>query len=368
MCLARHRLLVLSRIKVFGRITESIIMRLIVKSKRSESGRDESRVQRSGDWVIESHRSLRTARNLGRQALSSATLFALVCVLFVSHASAQPTLRFQPETGAKYVLEFEQTSNNKTTLLEKEVAMSVNMTMELEWSVLEKSDEGNYEIEQKFRRLTVMMKSDNVDPIEFDSSQDESDLTGYAYEFFKAVKPLLENPVKIVITPRSEVVQVEIPHETMEALRNAAGSMKLRQLFSRDGIEETLTGAMAVFPEEAVAEGEAWQVERESLIPEGTLKQTHEYKLVGNEDRDGQPLAKVEVKSTLDFEGLDDKIKKPMEIKEQSMAGTLWIDPATGMVHESEFNSKLMTVTPYREHSLETEGVQTLKLKLKKVE
>ena len=125
--------------------------------------------------------------------------------------------------------------------------------------------------------------------------------------------------------------------------------MRIRQLLTTDGIRGTLAGSLTIYPEEEVQEGDTWQTDRESTIKNGIVQQDHIYTLGPTEERDGNSVRRIDVKTTLAFEQPEDPIHEPQRIVDQSMQGPIWVDSTSGMFKRSEFKSMLVTEAPYRE-------------------
>lgn len=280
--------------------------------------------------------------------------------------AAADQLRITLQPGQAYQLKYTQVTQQTTEYDGKSIEMNSTMGMEMTWRVTDVDDAGMTTMKQRFTRFQIEMQSAQTDPIKYDSA-DEIDPTGYAYEMDKTLEPLLDADIEVTMSPRGEIIAVAIPQATMDAIREAPGSMRIRQLLTTEGIRDTLAGSLTIYPEEEVQEGDTWQSDRESKITNGMLKQNHTYTLGPTEERDGKSVRRIDVKTTLAFEQPEDPIHEPQRIVDQSMQGVIWVDPTSGMFMGSEFKSTLVTEAPYRESKLKTTAKGQFQLEVKAV-
>lgn len=269
------------------------------------------------------------------------------------------TLRLKLERDSAYRLVFTQETSQTTSVAGKEVKMTSLMVMEVLWKVTQIADDGKLTVTQKFDRFRIRLVSDQAEPLDYDSDLvDEAE--GYAYDLSEVLAPFLEGELEVVMTGRGKIESVTIPPDMMKSLREVNGSMQLRQLLSPEGLQQLLTSSLAVFPEQAVAKGDTWEVDRQTSLPQGSLKQKLTYALVGQEsyqpaeDIAATEAVRIDVKTELEFEQPEDNIRRPQKITSQDFNGSIWIDPQTNMFAGSKFTSRLETETPFRDANLKT--------------
>lgn len=279
-------------------------------------------------------------------------------------ASAQSVdLALAPAEGESFKLVYEHTTNQTTEVQGKSIEMKYEMGMEMDWVIDEVGADGVISLTQRFTRFRISMESTDVDPIVFDSNEADR-TTGYAYDLSKTLKPLLNADINVQLSSRGEIMNVTIPIETMDAIREAPGSMDLRQLLTKEGISETLSGSLTVLPEEAIESGGQWRAARTSQITGGDLDQKQTYTYAGVEDVEGTPFHKIDVETELNFRQPEDAVKQSQRITEQTHSGQIWFDEETKMFAGSEFSSELTTETPYRDALIETVSTATFTLKI----
>ena len=281
-------------------------------------------------------------------------LFVLVAVIggfsAARHARAQsPEWKFA--TGDSFAISIQQTSTVQTVVDRRSVDQTSVTTFEIEWTV-ESMDGENANIRQTITRVIAeltMPGKDGPKTIEYDSDTDTDKHKGDAKRLAKSFSQVIHQPITITITPRGEVLGVDVPQDTLESLRQMPGSMQGRKMFEAESIREMFSQAGMQFPE--TIEGETWETTRKFSI--GTpqhLTQTIKYSIT---DSNAQPL---EIKFTGTLQ-VDDTGKQRaveiefenLEIEEQDSSGTILFDNDSGNCQSSQSTTMLKTRTRYRD-------------------
>jgi len=192
-----------------------------------------------------------------------------------------------------------------------------------------------------------------------------------------AVKRFLGRPFKHVLTPRGEVLEMELPFELADLME--LGSTAPMQAL------KAMQQQPMIFPEQAIAPGYCW-INRRDLppkLPEGEqqtelppITQTVTYKLAGFEDVAGTECARIEMLGVMEIGGVVTMPMQPraggpglppqMPIPQGttkvgpahfSISGTIWFDREAGQPLKAEA-AMLLDVRQETEGSITVEGQQ----------
>jgi hypothetical protein len=294
----------------------------------------------------------------------TSSLVALAALLLAAaDARAQTLLRWKLQPGEKFRVEFSQKSDLETTVGTKPLKMSIDMTMDMNWSVDAVDQQGVAQLTQSFSRLAMKMDIPGTGAIQFDSAA-PAPAAGPAKDIAAAVAPLIGAPFVLKMNDRGEILEVKLSDEATKAFEAAAADARLKSVFSKESISETLRQSSAVLPEKPVQMGESWNVVTQTASPLGLVKQASTYTYDGTESRDDRTLEKIKVESTLTLDKQQDPSSPKIVLKEQQQSGTLYFDPAAGRFVDSEITQKLTTETPYREMIIRTKASSTMQMKI----
>ncbi len=299
-----------------------------------------------------------------RYRLVFVSFAALVAPLLASaDARAQTLLRWKLQQGQKLRVEVTQKSDLETTVGTKPLKMSIGMTMEMDWTVDAVDEQGTAQLTQSFSRLAMKMDVPGTGAIQYDSAA-PAPATGPAKDIAAAVAPLIGAPFVLKMNDRGEILEVKLSDAAAKAFEAAAADSRLKSVFSKEGISETLRQSSAVLPEKPVNKGESWNVVTQTASPLGLVKQTSTYTYEGPETRDDQPLEKIKVESTLTLDKQQDPSSPKVVLKDQQQSGTLHFDPAAGRFVDSEITQHLTTETPYRGMLIRTKASSSMHMKI----
>lgn len=205
-------------------------------------------------------------------------------------------LRWALKTGEKLEAVLSQDTNVASSLNNRDQKIGNKMLMELDWTV-KTADEARFTIEQSIRRIKLTINAPSKGGVKIttiDTAADEpsGQLAG---ELLQQISPLLEKSFLVTTNARGEILEVEIPDASMEAIRQAPASMQIRNVLTKEGLKELFGQSAIAFPENAVANGEAWTAETEYKSDLGKLQKTSEFTYTGTEEKDGIEFNKINV-------------------------------------------------------------------------
>lgn len=270
-------------------------------------------------------------------------------------------LRWKLQPGEKFHVTFTQQTVQATTVNNKPVKTSIDMTMEMDWVVDDVQPDGQAQLTQSFTRMKIAMNAGGAEPIQFDSA-DEQRPEGPAADIRRAVRRLLGAPFHITLNARGEILDVTLSDEAAQAIEQSTASDNLKQLLTPDGLRQMLRQSSVVLPEKSIAAGATWNEQVESASPLGTLKLRHEYRYAGSEERDGRLLEKITVETKFELIKPSAAPRSKLTIKSQSQTGTLYFDAAAGRFVDAETKQQLATETPYRDLLIQATVDSTLRM------
>lgn len=280
-----------------------------------------------------------------RSQTNTFRLSLVFLLLLGASARGQKQLRWKLQPSQTFRVNFEQKTVTETTGAGKPTGITINNQMQMTWKV-ESVEGGTMVMTQHFDRLSLMMKSGDAAPIEYDSAS-EQEPSGSAKEIAATVEPLIEAAFTVTMDHRGAIRDVQLSEAAAKALEST-DSAKLKQLFSAEGISRILSESAVEFPEGAVNAGDSWEANSETKSPLGLIKQLHTYTFAGAEDVDGTSLDKVTLKSVLEI-AKDKNVPSKLKLLQQERTGKLLFDSEAGRMVRSESTQKLTTERPYRD-------------------
>lgn len=274
----------------------------------------------------------------------------LLCALLITSADAHAAtaLRWKLAAGDQLDVQVAQTSKTETTVNNRTVKMSLHMVMEMKWLVESVDQEGTATISQMFTGVRIDMDAPSVGKVSFDTAQETKpgELTeGIA----AAIGPLMKAKFSVQMSPRGEIIKVDIPKETIAAIKKASTTSKLRQLLSVEGITQLLQQSLAKLPEEAIDPDHKWSMKTTIASPLGQLNQTHNYVFSGMEQRGDKQVARIEVVTDLSLEPSEETAAKKLSIKSHKQSGSMFFDLEAGRFVATDIRQSMVSETPFRD-------------------
>lgn len=275
-----------------------------------------------------------------RFCVSIATL-AILLVTGVPCLSAGELLRWKFKEGQTFQVKIEQATQTTTEVNKKQISMSLDMTMEMDWTVEKVAADQTAKLSQVFTRLAMKASVPGAKTVEFDSAS-KQEPTAEAAEILAGVSPLLKARFRLSMTELGEIQDVQVSEEELTAAFANAASTKLKELFSQESITKTLRQALMQLPQEEVNAGATWTQSRSTTTPLGDIKQDAKFTLVGEDEKTGSQKIQVATTLTLTPSGKS-------RLKEHASTGLRLFDQEAGRLVSSTTNQELLTESSYRE-------------------
>ncbi|MCH2180693.1 MAG: DUF6263 family protein [Mariniblastus sp.] len=296
-----------------------------------------------------------------RPALTGFLVFAL---LPLSTICAQETaLKWNLASNEKFSLEMQQQVEIVSQVDRRTRTSSNDMQMWIDWEVMGVEANGNYTIKQTIQRIKLVTKTPNdsgEQVINVDTDAQESG-GGLAGQLTQMITPLVGNTITFQMTNRGMIESVDIPEASMESLRQAPESMRLRELFSKEGLSEMFGQAALQTPDKPVSQGEQWESRREITSEMGTFERVQAFTFQGQSAN--SELQVIKLKTEMQEKAPSETGAKLEEFKG---TGTFEYNPEEGIFTDSQVDNQMVTSKPYSDMMIETSVTSRIRLRIKR--
>lgn len=293
------------------------------------------------------------------QALSW-LLVGIVASTWPSVANSQTLLRWKLKPGETLDLIVQQETESQVAFSGKSATTKIDLTVGLDWQVTV-ADDKEIKLKQTIKEIKLKLQSPQGGLIEYDSAT-AARPTGQARDIADSLKPLIGAEIELTMTGRGEIVSAEPANKTTEELVAPQGKPDEPKELSRSAIEQLLKQPVVILPEKAVSASDEWTRTSELAAAAGSFEQVTTYRLSNVAEQNGQPIARLEMKSKLKpvaASAPPAKLppgKKPavgkLGVKSHEQSGTIQFAVDAGRVTEAEQTQKLVTERPYRETTI----------------
>jgi hypothetical protein len=232
-------------------------------------------------------------------------------------------------------MKMDQTSSME--LAGQKMEQKMNMTFEMSTGVTKHEDGKQKRLAVKYDRMAMDMTM-GPQKFAFDSAKPEDDALGLG----KMIGGIVGKEFKVLVNANDEVTDIENYDAVAGALGGGAAS-PLGQMFGKDQMVEMMKqGALHSSPGKPVKVGDSWPLNFTMKAPPvGSITIKGTYTLKGAGPHDGVPCLEIAMDATLatDAGGAGTPAQVAAlgaKITGGKTAGTLWFDPALGMVRGSD--------------------------------
>lgn len=302
----------------------------------------------------------------------AATLFGLVSQ---SLAQSQP-MSWKLAAGDRFEVTLNQTSSANTKVESRKTLIENATTLEMSWDVLKVAG-GVATIEQSILGISLDVNNPAVpiQAISFDTSASEEDAKEYSKPskaLLKQIKPLVGLKFNVMMASNGEIKEVTLTPESAEVINQLPDTVRIRQLFSPQGLTEILGASAILFPEKPIEAGASWSDDKSVTTALGDFTRRRVYTVVGSKTVDGQELTEIQMEPTLVPKQTDEKkdsVESSLDSKLISFTGSgmLLVDVDGGYLKSSSFENELKSERPYREKTIETAVKNQIRMTINKL-
>jgi len=272
----------------------------------------------------------------------AAFLVTIVLVTSTAHAQSEKQFRWKMAEGDAFTVQLVQKTKIKSNIDRRVQEITNNMTLHMDWKVLSIDDDKNVMVEQSIKRIELNSVTPTVGGTQTVSvdTDDKDRLKDLAKKLHTQVSKLIDTKYSVKMSARGEILDVEIPKDSMEAIRQAPSSMQIRKVLTEDGLKELFGQSAITFPAAAINKGNDWSTTNDVTNSLGAFKKTNTYTYAGSTEKDGKQLDKFSIATTLEKTADGKAGSKVVEFKS---GGELLFDSDSGCVTESSSENTMNT-------------------------
>ena len=274
----------------------------------------------------------------------------LVCGTSVE---AQQALRWKFQPGTQYQVSFDQTTSSKTQAGQESIQVRLHMGMAMQWKVMQVDDAGTATMEQAFTRIRLELENPGVEQVSYDSSS-RSNPVGEAAQIAAALGPVIGKTFRVRMTSRGIVQEVIASSEMQAALKRIPQESRLKDVFTRQGLTQTLRQSHGVLPAKVVQQGDQWEAVEAVGTPLGDLKTKTRYRYAKDVEDAGVAAAQIQVHGQIELVPVKEKGSSgnDLRIESQEIAGEILFASSQGHLLRSEIKQQMVTQSQYRDLQL----------------
>ena len=276
--------------------------------------------------------------------------------------------------GDAFEVSFDQETivTTEFNLIERKIGSRVQLTMG--WNVSGVTPNGVATIDQTIERIVMTLYAPQVGELRAGQEAQattivaDTDLaevdTKVAKNMLKQIQPLVNASFTVTMQPNGAIDSVVASPQTLETIRNAPGSMKIRELLTPEGLEQIFGQSIIVLPKSDFKDGETWSGTREATTELGSFSISDQFTFEGDSEFEGATLPTISVSSDSTLNPQEDG--EPIEFTGTSGEGKIYFDPAAKIFVASEFRNEYQISQPVRESAVNTNSVSTAKMRITK--
>jgi hypothetical protein len=277
--------------------------------------------------------------------------FLFFCCWLALPVGAQDRLVWTLTEGDQFEVVISQKSEMETLVTRTKVKIDLELIYHMQWKVLAVADNGNFAIEQAFSRMSVRLARSKKNDLVYDTDSGQPPEEN-AQPYARVYDKLIGIPFRVEMTPRGEIVKVELNVKDRETIEQIPETMQARRLFEKKGLTEVLNGDGFVLPNEAISKGFTWLLTKNKKMTFGAAEVENVYTYQG---KTPQGLAEFKVDSKIE---LDDQPENPSEkslrLISQEHSGRILFNPVLGRLDSVTLVQEMKTEKPFREMMIET--------------
>ena len=292
------------------------------------------------------------------------SLLLLITTLLALQAKAQDIdLTWKLSANDKFSITMQQQAKIVSQVDQRNRTSSNDMQMWVDWEVVEVSPTGVYKIEQTIRRITLVTKTPNDSGEQVTNVDTETidNTRGLAARLGQMIAPLIGATITIQMTERGSIESVVIPETTMESLRQAPESMRLRQLFTEESLSQMFGQAALQTPDQPITSGATWKANREISSDMGSFDQVQLFTLQKQQTESN--IQTITLKTELQEKSPS---QTGVRLDKFEGSGTFKYNSTEGIFSESRIDSLMVTTKNYSDLVIETNVTSMIKLSVQR--
>ncbi len=260
---------------------------------------------------------------------------------FTEGAQAQTVLRWKFEPGQTFEWKTAQNADATVTFNDMEQATNTSFIMTMGMFVKDLDDDGVASLEVSMNRFQMEMQVAGQ-KMAYDTDSDEVP-EGIGQAFKQAFDPVMSMTYTIKMDTRGEIIDVEVPEESLKMLQAMPGMQQFGKMFTKEAMQDMSSTGWLTLPEEALSVGDSWDMDSETNNPLlGKQVSAAHFTYEGSEEVDGKTLDKISMEMDMEFDGeVENDLNIKMDIEDITLTGTFYFDAKQGKLDHSEIKQQM---------------------------
>lgn len=269
-------------------------------------------------------------------------VFCLLLGVATPTRAADAPLAWKFVAGDEHHYRLTQKMNTEITLPagDRKVVTSVEQIIDMTWKVEAVGPNGDAQIVQQVDRLRMNMQAPGQPELDYDTDSDEPP-TGFAAMLAPLYQTMLEEPLRMTMSPRGEFDKLDLPESFATAMKNVPGAAMMGELSSDEGFLDMLQKSSLVLPApEDLSPGHQWTTKSAMQNPQlGSVTAESTYRYEGTREIEGTDYGVFNVQMKLDFG--EDVGGTKLEITNQNCTGEILFDRQAGRLESSKLEQDI---------------------------
>lgn len=229
-------------------------------------------------------------------------------------------------------MELDQTVKTEVPNQPQPVIQKVKLTQDFNIAVLKELDKGGRQLELTFENQTINVSQGDHSVLSFDSAQSSAPDTDDP--FAPILRAMMGAHIQYFTDANGKVETVEGVDELRNRIAKAGRPQEqamLKDMFSEDTLKQYGSFADAM-PDHTVNIGDNWPLKKDIPSSIGVLALDMKYTFKNWEQHADRKCAHIEAVGGISTKSISTAAGAAVEIKDGTVSGDLWLDPALGMI------------------------------------
>jgi RNA polymerase sigma factor (sigma-70 family) len=270
-------------------------------------------------------------------------------------------MRIKWPLGKKYLMRMELHQGTETQLPNQPEPMKigVDFAQNFDISAQQKLDNGGWQLELEFVKVTMAVLQGGRTIMSFDSAPGSPDADNPAAAIIGA-------HLKLFTDATGKIEKIEGLDELTRRIATNAKSQEqaiFKQMFSEEVVKQ-YTSFGEVLPNRSVNMGEDWTVRKDVATSAGAVRVDIKYTFQNWEQHADRLCAHIKTAGEISTKSISAAAGTAMEIKKGKTTGDLWFDPALGMIVEGNSDQTMSMMINTQTAALPTQLRQSVRVLL----
>ena len=240
---------------------------------------------------------------------------------------------------------------------------AIKQTIDMVWEIESVEENGNAVLTQTIERVQMGIAAPGQAEVQYDSSSEEPP-QGYAAMLAPMFQAMISAPFKVTMSPRGEIVDVEVPQSLIEAMSQIPGGAMLGSLATEEGFRNMIRQSSILLPKpEELVEGHQWtsSIEMDNPIAGKIITETT-YQYQGPREVEGQPMEVFVPSIETKFTGGEGA--NSIAVEKQDATGEILFNRQAGRLESSKIVQQMQMVITVGDNKINQNLDQTISFRI----